>query len=472
MSHGPYGRGARYAIAVTTLLLGGCATFSDDGGFSRVESEVREKLGHEARWSKDPQSQADARTEVSKLLAAPLTPDTSMQIALLANPRLQAEFANLGISEADLVQAGRIPNPGFSFGKTSGGAAQEIERGLHFNLMAVLTLPLRVGIETRRFEAAQMAAAGAAVEVALEARGAFFDAVAATQSIAYFREVVESADASRELMSRMRRVGNASRLDLAREQLFHAEAVTSVARAVRQESAAREALVRSLGLWGDQLAFRIPERLPELPDAPAVIEDIERTAIAQRLDIRQARHALDGVSANLGLTEATRFINVLEVGPAQVRDRGEEIRDGYEISLEIPIFDWGGARVARAEAVYMQAAERLRATAVDARSQVRQAYVDYRTAYDVAKHYRDEIVPLRKRISDEQLLRYNGMLISVFELIADAREQVAAVSAYVDALRDFWLAENALKTAMLTSNAPMISAGPAGMPAAGGSGGH
>ena len=87
--------------------------------------------------------------------------------------------------------------------------------------------------------------------------------------------------------------------------------------------------------------------------------------------------------------------------------------------------------------------------AVNARSEVRTAYSAYRTAFDLARHYRDEVVPLRKRISDENLLRYNGMLIGVFELLADSREQVMSVSGYVEALRDFWLAQTGLQTALI-----------------------
>ena len=107
----------------------------------------------------------------------------------------------------------------------------------------------------------------------------------------------------------------------------------------------------------------------------------------------------------------------------------------------MPIFDWGGARVAKAESIYMQALNRAAEVAIDARSEVRESYTGYRTAFELARHYRDEVVPLRKLISEENLLRYNGMLISVFELLADAREQVLSVNAYIDALRDFWLAE-------------------------------
>lgn len=460
-----------HAGFVLTLLLTltGCATFSDDGGFDEVSSTTTKALGQQPRWLKDEPSRTAAHEEVKTLLTSELSMDSAVKVALLNNPRLQAEYANLGIAEASLVQAGRLPNPGFSFSRTNGGGAQEIERGLHFNVMSVLTMPIRSGIETRLFNAAKLGAAQATLATGIEARRAWVDAVHARQSTRYFEQVVDSADASRELMQRMSRVGNSSRLDLTREQLFHAEASASLARARQREAAAREALIRALGLWGEQLPVRLPQRLPSLPDELREVSDVERKAIEGRLDIRRARHDLDAMTSNLNLTQITRFVNVLEAGPAQVRERGETIRDGYEISLEIPIFDFGGARVTRAEAMAAQAADRLRAIAVDARSQVREAYLNYRSAYELARHYRDEILPLRKRIADEQLLRYNGMLISVFELIADSRQQVASVSASIDALREFWLAESDMQSSMLMGTAlgaMSAAAGPGGAAAA------
>jgi outer membrane protein TolC len=154
------------------------------------------------------------------------------------------------------------------------------------------------------------------------------------------------------------------------------------------------------------------------------------------------------MAKSLGLTQATRFINVLEVGYTNESETGERRKNGYEIELELPIFDWGSARVARAEILYRQAMARTAAIAVNAQSEVRETYAAYRTAYDVARHYRDEIVPLRRRIADESVLRYNGMLIGVFELLADAREHVGSVNAAIEANRDFWLAETALQLAL------------------------
>ena len=217
-----------------------------------------------------------------------------------------------------------------------------------------------------------------------------------------------------------------------------------------------------MGLWGEDIAFRLPERLPDLPKSARETADLETQALKQRLDVQGAMKDAENVAASLGLTKATGFISVLEVGYQRTSETGQPRKSGYEIELRLPIFDWGDARVARAEHTYMQAVNRAADIAVRARSEVREGYAAYRTAFDLARHYRDEIVPLRKRISEENLLRYNGMLISVFELLADARQQIAAVNTYIEALRDFWLAETTLQLA-LTGKSP----GAIGLPSAG-----
>ena len=206
-----------------------------------------------------------------------------------------------------------------------------------------------------------------------------------------------------------------------------------------------------MSLWGEQAQFRLPERLPDLPGEAKHLPDVEQTAIAQRLDVQAARLDTEALAKNLGLTRSTRFINALELGPARALEGAKSgpYKRGYEVSFELPIFDWGTARVARAEAIYMQAVHRAAQTAIEARSEVREAYAGYRSSYDIARHFRDEIVPLRKRISEENLLRYNGMLIGVFDLLADARGQILGVSSYIEALRDFWLAQADLDMALI-----------------------
>jgi outer membrane protein TolC len=436
------------AVALAALILTGCATFSKDGGLDTVSTLTRQRTGQTVQRETSANDAKGTQSVVDQLLMKPLTPDAAVQVALANNKGLQAAFAELGVAEASLVQAGRIRNPGYSFGRLRGGGDAEIDRSIMFDFVGLLTLPLRTSIEGRRFEQAKLQAASQAVQLAADTRKAYFNAVAAQQGAQYAEQVATAAEASAELAQRLAKVGNWSKLDQAREQVFHADATTQLARARHNATAAREQLTRLLGLWGANTTFLLPDRLPDLPKAPNEVANIEAQAMSQRLDIQMARRDAEATASSLGLTRATGFINVFDAGYANKSQSGQPRENGYEISLELPIFDWGGARVARAEATYMQAVYRTADTAVRARSEVRESYSAYRTTYDIAKHYRDEVVPLRKRISDEVLLRYNGMLASVFELLTDARDQAGSVNTAIEAQRDFWIAETALQAAI------------------------
>ena len=435
-------------LAASLVLLTGCATFSQDGGMESVSNLTEQRTGQAVVRPLTAQAASSNAERVSALLKQPLDPNTVVQIALLNNQGLQASFAELGVAEADYVQSGRMRNPGFSFQRLKGGDSLEIDRSVTFDLIGLLTLPLRSGIEQRRFEQAKLLAASAAVQLAADTRRAYFEAVATRQTALYMEQVQGAAEASAELAKRMARVGNWSKLEQAREQAFYADATTQVARSKHNALAAQEQLLQLLGLWGRDTVITLPDRLPDLPTSPTDIVDLEKQAMAQRLDLQVARHDTEATAKGLGLTRATGLINVLDAGYVNKSQTGQSRENGYTVSLELPIFDWGGARTAKAEALYMQAVARTQETAIRARSEVRQAYSAYRTSYDVARHYRDEIVPLRRKVSDEMQLRYNGMLASVFELLADSRDQINGVNAAIEAQRDFWLADTDLQGAI------------------------
>jgi outer membrane protein TolC len=459
------------ALAATALVLAGCASFSPDGGFAPVEQTTKERLKKDVVWARTGEQQRQVDARVAELLKQPLSADDAVQLALLNNKGLQAAYFELGVGEADLVQAGRLPNPGFSFARLTRGDEVELERSFHVNLARLIALPALQRVEAQRFAHTQGAVAASVLSLAADTRKAWVQAVAAEESARYSMQVMQAAEASAELARRMAQVGNFNRLQQAREQSFYADAALNLARAHQQQRATRERLTRLLGLWGDAAAFQLPERLPDLPDAPNDLPDIERSAIAQRLDVQAARIATEQTARALNLTRTTRFINVLELGWAHNSSNEVPTQRGWEVTLELPLFDWGTARSARAESVYMQSLQRAADTAINARSEVREAYGNYRSAWDIARHHRDEIVPLRKRIAEENMLRYNGMLIGVFELLADARTQVASVNAAIDALRDFWIAQADLETALLgkpslsaaiTSSMPAAETGGAG----------
>jgi outer membrane protein TolC len=443
-------------------VLAGCATFSEDGGFGRVEQAVAERSAAQARWVRSAEDADSVRARVKELLAQPLSAENAVQIALLSNPGLQSRYAEMGIAEADLVQASRWSGPTWSFARLKRGDEVEREASVFFDVLGLISIPLSTRAQEKRFDAAQRRAAEEAVNLAFATRKAWLEAVAAGQAARYMEDVRLAAEASADLARRMAQTGNWPFLTMAREQAFYAEASAQLARARQAEVAAREALTRRMGLWGEDIGYTLPERLPDLPTSAREGVDLEAQALAQRLDVQAARRDAASLAAALGLTKTTRFLNLLEVGALRNEATGEPVQRGWEVELRVPIFDFGGARTARAEHQYQQAVNRVADTAIRARSEVRESYSAYRTAFDLARHYRDEIVPLRKRISEEMLLRYNGMLSSVFELLADSRATVASVNAYVEAQRDFWMAEANLQMA-LTTGSP--GAGPAAAPA-------
>ncbi|MDI4635224.1 TolC family protein [Pelomonas sp. V22] len=439
----------RLTLLAAPLLLAGCASLSGNGGIAPVQDAAKAHLGASlvaATTDKDLDS-IDQR--VSELLAKPLTADAAVQMALLNNRGLQASLQELGVAEAEMVQASRMPNPGFSITKLRRGDEREIERGFSFDLGHLVALPLTRQLESRRFAAVQRSVAMEMLSLAAETRKAFYAAVAAEQMAGYMRDVRGTADAGAEMAKRLAQAGNWTKLQQARQHGFFSEAVLNVARADAARVSTRERLTRLLGLWGAQAAYTLPSRLPELPAEPQDQPDIEQTAMASRLDVQAAKTTVEATAKYLGLSKVTRFINVFELGYQRNTSNEAPRQTGYELSVEIPLFDWGDARIAKAEGLYMQSVHRAAKTAVDARSEVREAYQGYRSAYDIARHYRDDIVPTAKRVSDENVLLYNGMFISVFELLADARAQIAAVNGSIEALRDFWVARSDLDMALV-----------------------
>ena len=434
--------------ALSAMLLGGCASFSPDGGFDAIQSATQSRIQKDVVWTRDDASRSQIQARIDALLAQPVSADDAVQIALLNNPGLQAAFNALGIAEADWVAAQRLPNPSFSIGRLTKGSEVEWERSLHLSLARLLTMPMRVDIEQRLFEQTRRDLVLDVLRLASETRKAWVIAVAASQTAQYQQQAMGAAEAGAELARRMAQAGNWSKLKQAREQSFYADAALAAARAEQVRLQARERLTRLMGLDRAD-TVQLPDRLPDLPKVLPPLPDVEQQAMDSRLDLQATRLHTETLANNLGLTRSTRLINVLELGFISNNSSEDPLERGYEISFELPLFDFGETRVVQAESRYRQALERARETAVNARSEVREAYATQQSQYAIARHLRDEVVPLAQRISAETLLRYNGMLISVFELLADARSQIAAVNAAIGAQRDFWLADADLQMALV-----------------------
>jgi outer membrane protein TolC len=453
----------RLSGVLLAAALSGCASTAVEKQHRYVDEFAQANLGTGARWQNTGAAMADAQQRAITLLDAPLTIAGAVELALLFSPAFQATLADSAAASATTTQSARLPNPVFTFERLvrseQGIADLDIGRMLSVSLLELIFLPGRIAAADAAQTQLSLRAASSAVAAATEARQAWVRAVAAAQSLQYAEQVMAAGEASAELAKRMYQVGNFSKLQRARQQAFYAEAAAQLARAQAVSVASREALVRALGLDSTLAAkLTLPPRLPDLPAQPIAEATVAQAALDQRLDVQMAKASVAAAGKRYGFDTATSFMNAMHAAAVRNSETGKPPQRGYELELALPVFDFGDARRLAGRAGYLAAMHRATQTAVDATSQVREQYARYSKAYDLAQLYRAEIVPLQKTIADETLLKYNGMLIGVFDLLAETRAQIGSVIQAIDAERDFWLADAALQATLLGTPMPGMAA--------------
>ncbi|MDI1285240.1 MAG: TolC family protein, partial [Reyranella sp.] len=279
--------------AVLSLLAAGCAKFSADGGMAPVTDGVRREIGKDAVKLSSAEDTRRARERVQALLAEPLSEGTAVQITLLNNRGLQAAYNDLGISEAEYVQASLPPNPALVLTQTFGtGSFAGFGLQLVGNLLAFATLPRKTEIARREFEEARYRAVATTLSLSVEARRTYVRAVAAQQKLALLEQSRQTADASARLMKQLGETGAANKLDQGRVSVFYAELSAQVAQARLKAQGEREALTRMLGLWGADLDYKLPARLPTLVATPDTLADVEVEAMRRRVDLIILRYEI------------------------------------------------------------------------------------------------------------------------------------------------------------------------------------
>ncbi|QCL96509.1 TolC family protein [Agrobacterium tumefaciens] len=471
------------------FLLGGCVTAaqyaSRDAGFTNVSARTSEATGKQAVWVQNRAEAQATQARVKSLMAAgkSLDVETAVQVALLNNKGLQAAYADLGESAATAWQSTMLVNPRVGIGLTGIGtpglrAYQAIEGVVVTNILALATLKKNVEIADTGFRKAQLGAALKTLQLAADTRRAWITAVAAWENVGQLAQAQTAADAASELAVKLGEAGSLNKEGQAREQVFYAELTGQIARARLEARLAKEELTRLMGLWGADIEYTIPNRLPPLPKALTKRDMIEAEALQRRVDLQMARLDLEATARSFKLTEATRYVTDLEIRSGFETER--ELEDGEihkqttgnaELEFVIPIFDSGQARMRESELAYMRAANLLAEKAVNVRSEARSAYQAYRSNYDIARHYRNSVVPLRTKIEEQSLLTYNGMITNTFELLADSREKVNSSLLAINAKRDFWLAEASLAPAIYGGGTGAAVGAETEVAAAGGGGG-
>ena len=377
---------------------------------------------------------------VHRLLQKQLSADTAVQIALLNNRDLQSSYASLGIAQADLVEAGLLENPVFSYTYYTGGAGSIVEASIVQDFVSVLSLSARKKVGQAVADRVVAETAQRVLDLAWQVRTQYYVVLGDSQALDLMRQIVSATDAAAELARRQLAAGNLNRRDQAVQQAFYAQALLDASQAEMQLSSDREKLNRLMGLWGGQTRWSVPARLPRVPASLPSFDEIESQAISQRLDLAAAKKEAESTAQALTLTQQFRYLDALGIGVAYKREPGAGNFVGPTVQLGLPIFNQGQAKVARMEAEYRRSQERVAALAVAIRSETREARERLTAMQQVVQHYTQVLLPLQQTILSETLKSYNGMLTGVYELLLTKQMQVQTARQYVAANRDFWLA--------------------------------
>ncbi len=430
----PFSRLRPFMAAALASSLVGCASIPADRGFSDVARSTAERGltlpgGEGAPLSRE-------------LLAKPLTSEAAITLAFLHNPAVREVTARLGFAAADVYDAARLSNPAIGLLRlTSNDPAAvtaQVTGTVAFNFTDLLFLRARSRFAQAQFDAAKLEVARAAQSLAAEVETAWFASAAAEQQLALRRRVAEAGLASANLAQRYFDAGNINKRELALERSAAAQADLDVQAATAEALAARTRLNRLMGQPASATKWQLAEGLPaplEQEDALDQLLELARTA---RLDIAAARQSADAIAQAYGLTRRTRLLGPVEVGYEVGRQFDNTRERGPSVSFELPLFNWGGGRVARAQAELDAAEARLAGLELDASNDITLAHAALLNAKTRAERYRTRLIPEREAVVEQMQLEVNYMLIGVFELLAAKQQEYGAYAGYLDAVRDYW----------------------------------
>jgi cobalt-zinc-cadmium efflux system outer membrane protein len=446
--------------AMLALVVTGCASTSPEPAFRDVAARVQTQSGHEARWAQASPEGTQVDAAVRALLGRPLSVDGAVRVALLRNRSLVATYEELGVSQADLVQAGLLRNPVLT-GGVPAAEVQNLDPPLLFSIaqdfLDLFLIPARRSIARTQLEAVELRVADEVLGVQAQVRAAYFALQGAEQRAAMREVVLEAAEAAWTAATAQHDAGNLSDLDYETQHALAEQARIDLARDQVEVQAARERLTRLMGLWGDETRFAVPPSLPDLPAADPGPERLETLAVTQRSDLAALRKEHEAIGKVLSLATSTRWTGLFTVGLEVARLKDGTYSFGPNASLELPLFDQRQALVARLEAMQRQSRARLEARAIDARSEVREASDRLRAARAMADRYRSVVVPLRERIVALAQERYGSMLAGVYELLLAKQSEVATYRETIDAVQAYWVARSDLERAVGGRLAPWPS---------------
>ena len=440
------------ALAATLLA---CASVKPTEARRDVGEMIERRVGvaNAVPEEQDAESRARVRDRVAELMTQPLTMERALQVAMLNNRALRATLEDLGVAQADLVQAGLLQNPVISGDLVNSTKGNGIGGGLALSqsLLSVFLIPAKQNMAKTRLRHAVVTVGQAALMLARDVRVAFVRGQAAEQALGLHRSRTQAAEVANELAQRQFDAGNITPLD---QQLFAValdRARVDLADAQLVVTVAREELTRLLGLWGEDVAWTFAAPLDSALPPETELGSLEQQGMRDRLDLSAVRYETQSIAYALTLRRRG-MLPELNVGLSARNEVGNDVGHewvlGPSLSLELPIFDPGHADIARIQAYLRQAQHRLQDAAIHVRSEIRVHRAVLVAARRKVEYYERTILPRTESVTELTLQQYNAMLVGTYQLLETRTDQIDARQDYVEALRDYWIALSELELAV------------------------
>ena len=435
-------------ILLVSFLLG-CASVSAQKGFQDVQSVVQSRTGLRSHWNQGTSEDEWVQETVKAMLDEKLSVDEAVQVALLNNPTLQAEYEELGIAQADLVQAGLLSNPifGGSWREPDKEGKTNTEYSIEQNFLELLFLPLNRRMAKEQLIQVKHLVGNSILKFTSEVRTAYYEYQADNQMYRLHEKYMQAADAAAELAKRQFDAGNISPIDLAKRKADYHELKLKLIQIKTEMRSKAETLSRLMGLSDSEKSWLIKDALPQLPELDPQVDSLEDLAIEQRLDLAAARQETKIVKKGLKLAKFG-FLSSLDVGISTEEEPDDSSVTGPEVSVGIPLFDRGQAARAKARAMLRQSQKKVRALEAEIRSEVRLETDRMQTARKSVEYFIETIIPIHEEIVEHSQKEYNFMLHGVYTLLADKQKEISVRQDYIKALKEYWIARSDLERAI------------------------
>ncbi len=430
-------------FSLLLLLLGGCSFTAPDAAIEAIHKDVKERSGVSPDWEVEKRGAEEIEKLLGEKLSGEMSIDDAVAVSLLNNRKLSALYQQLGVARSDLVAARLPENPVFSAERRFKGKATEFDVAQEF--LSIFLVPLRVRIAESQFDQERLRLTQEILEHTAHVRSAYYSVQAGQQLLEMRRSVVAATDAAYQAAINMNKAGNNTALEVSQELRGANHARLELAEAELSLAENREHLNVLLGLWGEGTAWRVPARLPDLPESELPPDELEKKAISERFDLASLRSEIVGLAQSMGLANVMSYIPGLEIGAHSEREPEGDTSRGPSISFPVPIFNFGQAARARAKYLLLEAQDRYATLAVEIRSEVRMAYMRMDLARKKVAFYQLDVLPVQQTITQQTQLRYNGMFLGVFELLEAKQAQIDAGRDYIEAVKDYWITRSELE---------------------------